>query len=107
MLFVRLMAGVLGLLLLGAIAWGFSAAPFWPSVSEIMKNPWGVVTVVDLYVGFGLSSLMIAILEPRKWFAPLWIIPLYFLGNIVLAAWLVTRFSKALTVLAKPENSFD
>jgi hypothetical protein len=87
----RTMAAVSGLTLLAAILWAFSAAPFWPSLAHVTANPWGIVTLVDLYVGFILFGLLIAAVEKRV-LVPLGLTLLAcLLGNLVFAAWLVWR----------------
>lgn len=98
MAIARILAGLAGIILTVYIVWGFMAAPFWESVSVIMANPWGVVTVVDLYTGFILSGILIAVLEPKKRTVPLWVIPIFFLGNVVTAAWIVFRLRAAVEV---------
>lgn len=74
-----------------AILWAFGQAPFWPSVTEIMRNPWGVVTVLDLYLGFLIAAIVIARFEPRRPLAIGLIAAMPVLGNVVPLAWLAWR----------------
>lgn len=78
-------------LLAGSILWAFGRAPFWPAVSEIVANPWGVVTLVDLYLGFLIFGIVIARFEPNRTLAAAMIVALPFLGNVVPLAWLAWR----------------
>jgi hypothetical protein len=77
--------------LAGSIIWAFSAAPFWESVRLISANPWGVVTLIDLYLGFFIFAIVIARFEPNRALAGVMIVALPFLGNVVPLAWLALR----------------
>jgi hypothetical protein len=48
--------------------------------AELLANPWGVVAMVDLYVGFALFSAWIAFREKRVISAASWIILIMVLG---------------------------
>ena len=78
-------------LLAGSILWAFSAAPFWPSVAIITANPWGVVTLIDLYLGFFIFAIIIWRFEPSRPLAIGMIALMPILGNVVPLAWLVWR----------------
>ncbi len=78
-------------LLSGSIIWAFGAAPFWPAVSQIVANPWGVVTLIDLYLGFFIFAIVIARFEPNRGVAVALIAAMPVLGNVVALAWLVWR----------------
>jgi hypothetical protein len=102
MMLSRLIAAAAGLVLLAAILWAFGAAPFWPSVAHVVANPWGVVTLVDLYAGFVLFGLLIAAIE-RRVLIPLALTLLAFgLGNLVFAAWLVWKLPRLIE--ARPQT---
>lgn len=73
------------------IAWAWSLAPFWTSFGAIIKMPWGIVSLADLYLGFACFSLIIAWTERSKTVAIIWIVALFLLGNVVSAAWLGLR----------------
>ncbi|MCU0884171.1 MAG: hypothetical protein MUC44_04360 [Beijerinckiaceae bacterium] len=53
-------------LLAGSIIWAFGRAPFWPAVAEITANPWGIVTLIDLYLGFLIFSIVLWRFEPSR-----------------------------------------
>ncbi|WP_422372599.1 hypothetical protein [Hoeflea sp.] len=74
-------------LIVFAIADGsFSAAGAW-----LTSEPWGLVTLADLYLGFMLSALVIWWFERQLPLALLWIVPIPFLGNVWTAIWFVYR----------------
>jgi hypothetical protein len=47
---------------------------------ELLRNPWGVVSLVDLYVGFILFSLWITYREASRLHAAAWIIAMMVFG---------------------------
>jgi hypothetical protein len=87
----RVMLTVAAALFTGSILWAFSAAPFLESFSEIVAMPWGLVTLVDLYLGFVCIAILIWLLEPDRTIALSCIALLFVLGNVVTALWLALR----------------
>jgi energy-converting hydrogenase Eha subunit H len=88
---LRILCILGALVMIGAIVWAFGLAPFWPSVAEMMRNPWGVVTVIDLYLGFLVFAIVIARFETNRAIAVAMIAALPLLGNVVSLAWLAWR----------------
>ncbi|WP_417423335.1 hypothetical protein [Hoeflea sp.] len=64
----------------------FTAAGAW-----LTSEPWGLVTLADLYLGFVLAAILIGLCEPRPVVALLWILPIPFLGNIWTVIWFIIR----------------
>lgn len=88
-----LAAGALTLAAL--IAWAFATgAPFWESFGAVAANPWGLVGLADLYLGFLVSAVVIALVEGNRISAATWIVALFFLGNIASAIWLALRLRR-------------
>jgi len=74
------------LIALAAGTGDFSAAGRW-----LVTDPWGRVTLADLYAGFLLSAFVIGVFE-RSWTARLfWIAPVFVLGNVWTAIWFAWR----------------
>jgi hypothetical protein len=89
MIILRLLTAIGGLTL-GALIWlAFTTGDFGAAGSWLMSDPWGRVTLFDLYLGFFLLAVIIALFEKRPLRAILWIAPLPVLGNIWAAVWLV------------------
>ncbi len=88
---VRILTLSLAVILSGVIVWAFQTASFSQSFSLITGDAWGIVTLIDLYVGFILFGIFIAIFEPVKSAAVIVIVLTLFLGNIVTALWLLVR----------------
>ncbi len=59
---------------------GFIRGDFAKDGGELLANPWGIVSLVDLYVGFALFSLWIGFREKNMPLAVLWIILMMVLG---------------------------
>lgn len=91
---IRLVITLLGLVLTMMIGLAALEAPISESFSRITQDLWGWVTLVDLYLGFILIAVFIAIIERDSSIAFMWIVPLFFLGNIWSALWFVLRFGK-------------
>lgn len=73
--------GVLGTLAMsGALINGFTAGSFFEDGGELLRNPWGIVSLVDLYVGFVLFSLWIVYRESNAVVMALWVIAMMVLG---------------------------
>jgi hypothetical protein len=97
---LRLAFAIPGLLLTAAIIWAFGKADFWTSGAAILANPWGLVTLVDLYAGFIITGVIIAGIERWKPWAFAMLVVSLVLGNVVYAAWGVWRGVGALRRLA-------
>lgn len=90
MTIARIALALLGTAFAGLIVWAMGAADFWASFDAITADPWGLVTLADLYLGFLLAAIVIGHFE-RGWRAVLWILPLPFLGNVWTVIWFVLR----------------
>ena len=65
------------------------------SLGAMFFDIWGVVTLLDLYVGLLFVATWIAWLERRWWKAALWIAALASLGNVVTLVYILLRARKA------------
>ncbi|MCH8530226.1 MAG: hypothetical protein LAT65_05180 [Saccharospirillum sp.] len=96
----------LGLSVLFAIAllaWLLTQSP-WSEFSEqgawLMNNVWGQISLIDLYGGFFIGLTLVWVLEPKAWVRWALTLTLPFIGNPLLALWLILRWGK-LKALAK------
>ena len=89
-----------GLGLAAAIVGAFGAGDFWSSVALVVANPWGVVTLIDLYSGFIITGVIVAAIE--RWRPWAWglLAASFVLGNVVFAAWGVVRGAQLLRQFA-------
>lgn len=59
---------------------GFVNGNFSSDGADLMANPWGIVSLVDLYAGFALFSIWIAFREKTVASAIVWIILMMVFG---------------------------
>lgn len=88
---MKALIGGLGLLLTGLIFWAVFTGDFAAAGDFLFGKPWGIVSMVDLYLGFLLSAVVIFLAEPDKRIALIWLLPIFVLGNVVTAVWFVMR----------------
>ena len=70
-----------GLLAMSAILiYGFSIGDFTNDGAKILQNPWGIVSLVDLYTGFLLFSMWIIYREKSVLRSVVWVILMMVLG---------------------------
>lgn len=95
MTFIRILSALGGLLLAASIVWAMMAwdGSFMEAINWLISEPWGVVSLIDLYLGFFLVAVLIWVLEPNKAIALLFILPLPFIGNVWPAVWVAWRLA--------------
>ena len=72
---------LLGLLAMTAVlVYGFTVGNFLAEGSRLLEMPWGIVSLVDLYVGFTLFSGWIIYREKSLLPALIWVILMMVLG---------------------------
>ena len=89
-----ILAGGAGLT--GLIIWAMGADDrgLGPVLAEMFREPWSIVTLVDLYLGFFIASAFIFLFERNKLVAVAWALPVFFLGNLWTAVWFAVRLQK-------------
>lgn len=60
--------------------YAFNAGDFFADGGKILQNPWGIVSLVDLYTGFVLFSAWIIFREKSWNRSAVWIILMMLLG---------------------------
>lgn len=90
MVLIRLVLAIGGAALAALIIWAMATGDFWAEGNWLTSNPWGIVSLADLYLGLLISAVLIALVERPRW-AVFWIIPLPLLGNVWTVIWLVSR----------------
>jgi hypothetical protein len=105
---LRAAIGICGLALLGLVIWALLKKPdldgtFLDQLGVMTAMPWGVASLVDLYVGFLLFATLVFLTE-RSWVvAALWAIPVFIVGNFWAALWFVIRLPHLAKQLSKPD----
>lgn len=62
----KIVAALGVLAMTGVLVYGFAVGDFSADGAELLQNPWGVVSMVDLYTGFTLFSAWI-IYREKSW----------------------------------------
>lgn len=96
---LRVACLAVAVVLTAAIVWAFQTAVFSASFGAMIRDPWGVVTLIDLYGGFLFSCIVMAYLEPDRRISIAVIALTPFLGNIVPLVWIGTRGLQRLTAI--------
>jgi len=65
----------------GALVYGFTAGDFSGEGSQLLSMPWGIVSLVDLYVGFILFSGWIVYREKSPGRSVVWVVLMMVLGS--------------------------
>ncbi len=93
MIVVRLIFAVLAAALTGAIFWAMGAdgRPLGEVVRAMLADPWSVVALTDLYIGFFTAAVVIFLFERSPVVAFIWAAPIFVLGNVVTALWFILR----------------
>jgi hypothetical protein len=72
---------LIGLLAMtGVLIYGFTVGDFSGEGSKLLAMPWGIVSLVDLYVGFGLFSCWIVFREKSLVPSVVWVVLMMVLG---------------------------
>ncbi|MGB2955205.1 MAG: DUF1475 family protein [Anaerolineales bacterium] len=84
----------LGILAMTAVLiFGFTMGDFGSDGGEIVQNPWGIVSLVDLYTGFILFSAWIIFREGLNLRSIIWVILMMVLGFFTASLYvLITLF---------------
>ncbi len=72
---------LLGLLAMtGVLIYGFTIGDFSGEGAKLLAMPWGIVSLVDLYVGFALFSCWIVFREKAPVPSAVWVVLMMVLG---------------------------
>lgn len=102
----RIIAALGAIALAAAIVWASMTAgqSLSEAVGWLVSEPWGVVSLIDLYLGFVLLAILIWVFEPNKLIALAFILPLPVLGNVWSAVWVAWRLGHALARTRQPAD---
>ena len=65
------------------------AGDFFGEGGQLVRMPWGIVSLVDLYTGFILVSAWMWFRERHWWSAALWTVAMMTLGNLAFAGYVL------------------
>jgi hypothetical protein len=87
---------LLGLIAMSAaLVYGFTIGDFFADGALIVANPWGIVSLVDLYTGFALFGAWIYYREANKLIALVWIAILMVLGFWLASLYVLVQLYKS------------
>jgi hypothetical protein len=87
---------LLGLIAMSAaLVYGFTIGDFFADGALIVANPWGIVSLVDLYTGFALFGAWIYYREANKLIALVWIAILMVLGFWLASLYVLIQLYKS------------
>ncbi|MBU3731314.1 MAG: hypothetical protein FGM26_07210 [Beijerinckiaceae bacterium] len=87
---LKIVAFLFALILTAAIIWAIGEKPMGESFSAMIRDPWGVVTLIDLYWGFIAFAVVVSWFE-KPWVTAILFVLLCVLGNVVSMLWLAFR----------------
>lgn len=93
---LRLVFLAAALILAATIVWAGATASFGASFAKIGNDPWGVVTLIDLYAAFLVSGFLIWRFEASRPLALALVVLTLGLGSLVPLLWLAFRAGPAL-----------
>ncbi len=104
MTLIRILSLLGGLILAASIVWamGVWEGSFGDAIAWLTSESWGVVSLIDLYLGFFFIAVFIWVLEPNKAIALAFIVPLPFIGNVWPAVWIAWRLAHVLRARSDP-----
>ncbi len=76
----KIIAALGVLAMTGVLLYGFTAGDFGKDGAELLQNPWGIVSMVDLYTGFILFSAWIVYREGSVVRSVIWVVLMMVLG---------------------------
>jgi hypothetical protein len=90
----KIIAGLGVIAMTGALLYGFTVGDFSTDGGKILQNPWGIVSLVDLYTGFTLFSVWIVYRERSVFSSVVWVALMMVLGFFTASVYiLVTLIS--------------
>lgn len=77
------------------ILWAGVTTDFFESGAELIANPWGVVSLVDLYVGFILFSAWITFREASLTSKVIWIVLMMVFGFLTASVYVLLALKQS------------
>lgn len=89
MLGAKIVAGLGALAMAAVLIYGFAAGDFTGEGGRLLAMPWGVVSLVDLYVGFVLFACWILFRDGISLPSVLWIAVVMILGSLAICLYVL------------------
>ena len=79
--------------MVAAFYYGARTGHLWTDFPELVRNPWGIVTLIDVYVGFALFSCWVVWRERSGIMATGWVVLIMLLGNIAASLYVIVALN--------------
>lgn len=79
--------------MIAAFYYGARTGHLWTDFPELVGNPWGIVTLIDIYVGFALFSCWVVWRERSGITAAGWVFLIMLLGNIAASLYVIVALN--------------
>ncbi len=91
---LKLIFTLILLTILAATSWASSQMAFWKTPEAIVTHPWFIATLVDTYLAFFTYWLWVAYKERSNLVRIVWLLLIFGLGNIAMAAYALIQLWK-------------
>ena len=99
---IRIAALVAAAVFAVVIVWASRRADLFASFAAVAADPWGLVALIDLYLGFAVTAGLVAAFERRAPVVLAFLVALFVLGNLATLAWVAWRAPSIGRRLAPP-----
>jgi hypothetical protein len=90
-LILRVLFSAIIVVMIGVTTWAGRQRNLFDGGGELLRNPWGVATLFDAYLGFLTFYVWVAYKERSMLSRVLWFILIMALGNIAMAAYVLLK----------------
>ena len=98
---IRFLLALGGIGLTAIIIVSITRGDFFAEGSAIYAMWWGKTTLVDLYLGFVITAVVMGLVEKTLAARLFWIVPLFFLGNVWSALWFALKLPRIASMLSR------
>jgi hypothetical protein len=95
MKYIKAVAWIGAIAMGGILVYGFTVGDFAGEGKELLSMPWGIVSMVDLYVGFFLFASWIIFREKSRFQAGVWVILMMVLGSFTASVYILIALYKS------------
>ena len=97
----RVVAATGAIAMVSALVWGSTRGELSAEFATLLAMPWGLGTLVEVYVGLLLFGAWVWTREQRSFVALAWLVAIGVLGNIVSCLYVLTALHDAKGDLAR------
>ena len=90
-LYILYVCGFLFSILTIGIYWASIESNVFQGVKEMFDMRWGIVTLLDFYIGASVIGVWICVMEKSIFRGVIWTLCIYLLGNLATLVYLVRR----------------